>query len=349
MSAETLSIIRPDDWHLHLRDDTALTTTVPHSARVFARAVVMPNLKPPVVTVADALAYHSRIQAAVPADMHFEPLMTLYLTDNTSKIDVEQAAADDRIIGIKYYPAGATTNSESGVTQLSKAYDVIERMQEVGLPLLIHGETTDPKTDIFDREAQFINDTLAPLQQRFPELRIVLEHITTSDAVQYVTEHSANLGATITVHHLLYNRTDMLAGGIKPHYFCMPILKRDTHQEALIRAATSGNTSFFLGTDSAPHLVATKLSSCGCAGVYSAPAAIELYATVFEAADALDHLEGFSSFNGADFYGLPRNTDRITLQRQEWQMPASFKFEDDVVIPIATSQTLRWKVKGSTG
>jgi dihydroorotase len=344
MSPTTLSLTLPDDWHLHLRDGDALRTTVPHTATQFGRAIVMPNLKPPVTTVAAALAYRERILAARPAHSNFTPLMTLYLTDSLALKELQLAVENEHVHAIKYYPAGATTNSDNGVTDIRVVYPLLEHMAATGLPLLVHGEVTDSATDIFDREKIFIDTVLSPLLQRLPELRVVLEHITTRDAVQFVSESGANVAATITVHHLLYNRNDLLAGGIRPHYYCLPVLKRNTHQAALIAAATSGNRKFFLGTDSAPHSRATKEHACGCAGVYSAPAALELYAEVFAQENALDKLEGFASFHGPDFYGLPRNQSRIQLQQQEWHMPASFPFLDADIIPIRANDVIRWRL-----
>ncbi len=344
MSSDTLSLTRPDDWHLHLRDGAALQTTVPHSAAQFGRAIIMPNLKPPVTRVSDAQAYRQRILDAVPADCEFDPLMTLYLTDSLAPTEVELAAADASVQAIKYYPAGATTNSDSGVTAIEKVYPALEAMEACGLPLLIHGEVTDSGVDIFDREPVFIDKVLAPLVQRFPKLRVVLEHITTQEAVAFVKAQGDNVAATITVHHLLYNRNHLLAGGVRPHFYCLPILKRDIHQQALIDAATSGNSKFFLGTDSAPHVRSGKETSCGCAGIYSAPAAIELYAEVFARQNALDKLESFASFNGADFYKLPRNTDTITLHKRAWTMPDSFPFNDEVVVPICAGETIAWQL-----
>lgn len=344
MSPDTLRLTLPDDWHLHLRDDAALATTVPHTAAQFGRAIIMPNLKPPVTTVGAALAYRDRILAARPAGSAFSPLMTLYLTDRLPSSEVQLAVDSEHVHAIKYYPAGATTNSDNGVTDIATVYPVLERMAELGLPLLVHGEVTDTAIDIFDREKIFIDTILSPLLQRLPELRVVLEHITTRDAVQFVREAPANVGATITAHHLLYNRNHLLSGGIRPHFYCLPVLKRNTHQEALIEAATSGNAKFFLGTDSAPHSRATKEHACGCAGIYSAPVALELYAEAFAQVDALDRLEGFASFHGADFYGLPRNTTHIVLQQQEWQMPASLPYLDADIIPIRANEAIQWRL-----
>lgn len=343
MTAETLRLIRPDDWHCHFRDQEALTTTVPHSARCFGRAIVMPNLRPPVTTVAAALDYRARIMATLPAANAFQPLMTLYLTDTLPLAEIDRAAASTEVAAVKYYPAGATTNSDSGVTAIDKVYPVLERMAEHGMPLLIHGEVTDPGVDIFDREQVFIDTVLAPLATRYPELKIVLEHITTRQAVEFVESAGNNVAATITVHHLLYNRNHLLAGGVRPHFYCLPILKRDLHQQALINAATSGSSKFFLGTDSAPHVKPSKETACGCAGIYTAPAALELYAEVFDSCGALDKLEGFASLHGPDFYGLPRNTGHITLIRQDWTMPADYPLADSVVIPIRAGETLAWR------
>jgi dihydroorotase len=344
MSPEKISLTRPDDWHLHLRDHEALTTTVPHTARVFGRAIIMPNLTPPVTTVEQAQAYRERILAAVPAGTQFQPLMTLYLTDTLDPQEIIRGVESGLIKAVKYYPAGATTNSENGVTDISRVYPVLEQMQALGLPLLIHGEVTAADIDIFDREQVFIDTVLQPLLQRFPTLRVVLEHITTSQAVQFIQQQSADVAATITAHHLLYNRNHLLAGRVRPHFYCLPILKRNVHQLALIEAATSGNPKFFLGTDSAPHVRELKENACGCAGIYSAPAALELYAQVFEQEQALDKLEGFASHYGADFYGLARNSSRISLRRSEWKMPAHYDFADSAVIPICAGETVRWQL-----
>lgn len=341
----TLTLTRPDDWHIHLRDGAALAHTVPAVARYFGRAIVMPNLVPPARTTAEALAYRERILAARPAGSAFEPLMVLYLTDNTSADEIVKAKASGLVHAVKLYPAGATTNSDSGVTDIAQTYPALEKMAEVGLPLLLHGEVTHADVDIFDREKVFLDTVLAPLLQRFPTLKVVLEHITTEDAAGFVAEAPANVGATITAHHLLFNRNHMLVGGVRPHYFCLPILKRRRHQEALVRAATSGNPKYFLGTDSAPHPKGAKESACGCAGSYTAHAALELYAEVFEAAGALDRLEGFASFHGPDFYGLPRNGDRITLVKKEWPVPETYPFGNDVVVPIRAGATLSWCIQ----
>jgi dihydroorotase len=348
MSLTTLSITQPDDWHLHLRDGEALKTTVAHSARIFARAIVMPNLKPPVTTVAQALSYRQRILSCVPQGGTFEPLMTLYLTDQLDTQEVQRAYEEDCVHAIKFYPAGATTNSESGVAELECAYPALEKMAEIGLPLLIHGEVTDSKVDIFDRERVFIETVLAPLTQKFPDLKIVLEHITTIDAVEFVTGQGENIAATITPHHLLLNRNDLLVGGVRPHFYCLPILKRNIHQRALITAATSGNPKFFLGTDSAPHSIETKETSCGCAGIYSAHAALELYAEVFEAENTLDKLEGFASFFGADFYNLPRNQAQITLSKTPSTVPAEFLLGSGSVIPMRANESVSWSAYEAT-
>ena len=349
MSSDYISIVRPDDWHLHLRDGSALRTTVPHTARVFGRAIVMPNLKPPITSISSALSYRERILAATPERSSFKPLMTLYLTDTLKLEEIDLLAKSEEVIAIKYYPAGATTNSENGVTSIENVYPIIERMEELSIPLLLHGETTDPNTDIFDREKEFLDLTLTPLCKRFPELKIVLEHITTSDSVDFVSEINQNIAATITAHHLLYNRNDMLAGGVRPHFYCLPILKRSTHTQALRAAAISGNSKFFLGTDSAPHAKELKEHSCGCAGIYSSPAAIELYAEVFEELNSLDKLEAFASFHGADFYGLARNQEEIILQKSEWLVPPSYQLDKTLVVPIRANEAIRWKlVKGET-
>ena len=341
---DKLTITRPDDWHIHLRDNEFLNTTVADVARYFGRAIVMPNLKPPVTSCVQAMAYRQRILAQLDSSSHFDPLMTLYLTDNTSAEEITRACDDANIYAIKYYPAGATTNSDSGVTQLEKCYPLLEIMAGRGLPLLLHGEVTDADIDIFDREQVFIERTLAPLVRRFPSLKIVMEHITTAEAVQFVQESPANIAATVTVQHLLFNRNDMLVGGIRPHYYCLPILKRHRHQQALLQAVTSGNSKFFLGTDSAPHSQETKETSCGCAGCYTAPAAIELYATIFERMNALQHLEGFASHHGPDFYSLPRNSDQITLVKQPWQMPKQVTVGDQQLIPLLAGETIHWQV-----
>jgi dihydroorotase len=341
---DTITITRPDDWHIHFRDDAAMASVLPDTARVFGRAIAMPNLKPPVTTVALAAAYQARLLAAVPAGNTFEPLMTLYLTDNTAAEEVFLAQQSGFIHAVKYYPAGATTNSDSGVTDLARAYLAIAAMEEAGMPLLLHGEVTDPEVDVFDREAVFIERHLTRLMRDFPRLKIVLEHITTRQAAEFVAAAPATVAATLTVHHLLYNRNAMFQGGIRPHLYCLPILKRETHRQALVAAAISGNPKFFLGTDSAPHALGAKESSCGCAGIYSAHAAIELYAEVFDAAGALDKLEAFASFYGADFYGLPRNLDTITLQRESWLAPQQLSMGEAQLIPLRGGETIHWRV-----
>ena len=338
-----LTLTRPDDWHLHLRDGAALTTTVPDTARAFYRAIVMPNLKPPVATVEAAIAYRQRILAALPKGMTFDPLMTLYLTPDLSPAIIRQAAASEHVYGVKLYPQGATTNSEAGVASLEGMLSTLEAMAETGFPLLVHGEVTDRSIDIFDREAVFLDRTLGPLMQRLPDLKVVLEHITTKDSVDFVSEHPT-MGATITVHHLMYERNDMLAGGIRPHLYCLPILKRSLHRDALIDAATSGASQFFLGTDSAPHAIGDKESDCGCAGCYTAPVALELYAEVFEAQGQLDRLEAFASFNGADFYGLPRNTETVTLTKTEASVPITRPFGDTEVRLLRGGETVAWSL-----
>ncbi|PZX30422.1 dihydro-orotase [Cupriavidus phytorum] len=342
---QKLTITRPDDWHLHLRDGAALAAVLPDTARQFARAIIMPNLKPPVTTVAQAQAYRARILAALPAGMQFEPLMTLYLTDNTSPEEIAAAKASGFVHGVKLYPAGATTNSDAGVTDIRRCYPALEAMQREGLPLLVHGEVTDPAIDIFDREAVFIEQVMTPLRRDMPELKVVFEHITTKDAAQYVRDASGPVGATITAHHLLYNRNAIFTGGIRPHYYCLPVLKRETHREALVAAATSGSERFFLGTDSAPHARGLKEHACGCAGCYTALHAMELYAEAFDAAGALDKLEAFASFNGPAFYGLPRNTGTLTLEREDWELPAELPYGDTTLVPLRGGETLRWKAR----
>lgn len=339
----TISIIRPDDWHVHLRDGEALNTTVPDISRYFGRAIVMPNLVPPVTNAELAQEYYQRIMAN-STQAHFNPLMVIYLTDSTTVEDIEQAKASGIVYAAKLYPAGATTNSSSGVTQIENIYPVLEAMQKVGMPLLIHGEVTTADIDIFDREHIFIETILTPLVAKFTQLKIVLEHITTKQAVDFVKSAGNNVAATITVHHLLYNRNDMLVGGIRPHYFCLPILKRNIHQQALIEAATSGNSKFFLGTDSAPHPQHAKESACGCAGAYTAHAAIELYAEVFEQENALDMLEAFASINGPTFYELPVNTDTITLAKKSWSVPETMAFGNDKVVPVRANESIAWQV-----
>ena len=340
----TLTLTRPDDWHLHLRDGAALAAVLPHTARQFARAIVMPNLKPPVTTVADAAAYLQRILAALPAGMSFEPLMTLYLTDNTTADEVGRAADSGFVKAIKLYPAGATTNSDAGVTAIEKTFPALAEMEKRGLPLLVHGEATDPAIDVFDREAVFIDTVLAPLVQRFPGLKVVMEHITTRDAADFVSAAGPQIAATITAHHLLFNRNAIFQGGVRPHYYCLPILKREVHRQSLLQAATSGNAKFFLGTDSAPHAQGAKEHACGCAGCYTAHAAIELYAMAFEQAGALDQLEAFASFHGADFYGLPRNTGTVTLRRETWTTPTGFPFGEQVLVPLLAGESLPWRL-----
>jgi dihydroorotase len=341
----TITLTRPDDWHLHLRDGAALAAVLPDTARQFARAIVMPNLRPPVTTAALAAAYRERILAALPAGRRFEPLMTLYLTDNTPPAEIDRARASGIVHAVKYYPAGATTNSDSGVTAIGKCFDVLARMEAAGMPLLVHGEVTDADVDIFDRERAFIERVLAPLLQRFPRLRVVLEHITTTEAVQFVTSAGPNVAATITAHHLLMNRNAMLAGGIRPHHYCLPVLKREAHRQALLRAAASGNPKFFLGTDSAPHGRTAKEAACGCAGCYTAHAALELYAEAFEQAGALDRLEAFAGFFGADFYGLPRNAEKVTLVQEEWQAPSHQPLGEDVLVPLRAGEAIRWRME----
>ena len=339
----TLTLTRPDDWHLHVRDGAALHTVVPHTAAQFGRAIIMPNLKPPVTTAAQALAYKARIQAAVPAGVAFEPLMTLYLTDNLP-VDEIARAKDAGVVAAKLYPAGATTNSDAGVTDLRKTYKTLEAMQKAGLLLLVHGEVTSSDIDLFDREAVFIDTQLIPLRRDFPELKIVFEHITTLEAAQYVAQADRYTCATITAHHLLYNRNAIFTGGIRPHYYCLPVLKRETHRQALVQAATSGSPKFFLGTDSAPHPSALKEHASGCAGCYTAHAAMELYAQAFDTAGALDKLEGFASFHGADFYGLPRNSGSITLKRESWTPPEDFAFGEARLKPLAAGEPLAWRM-----
>ena len=340
-----ISITRPDDWHVHLRDGAALPDTCADMARYFGRAIVMPNLTPPVTTVAEALRYRERImhaQQGLPRT--FDPLMVLYLTDQTDAAEIHLAAAADHVHGVKLYPAGATTNSDDGVAKLDDLFGTLAAMEEVDLPLLIHGEVTDHSVDIFDREKVFIERHLAPIVERFPGLRVVLEHITTADAVAFVREAGPKVAATITAHHLMFNRNHMLVGGIRPHYYCLPVLKRNTHQNELLEAATSGNPRFFLGTDSAPHSTGSKESSCGCAGVYTAHAALEFYAEVFDELDALDKLEAFASHFGPDFYGLPRNTDTITLSKDAWDVPAQRSLGDTTLTPLRSGESVHWRV-----
>ncbi len=339
----TLTITRPDDWHVHLRDGAVLADVVPHTARQFGRAIVMPNLKPPVTTTAMAAAYRERILAAVPQGVAFEPLMVLYLTDNTTADEIRRAVNSGFVHGVKLYPAGATTNSDAGVTDLQRCMGALEAMQALGLPLLIHGEVTDADIDLFDREAVFIDKILQPLRRQLPALRIVFEHITTKDAADYVREAEGDMAATITAHHLLYNRNALFKGGIRPHYYCLPVLKREIHRQALVAAATSGNPRFFLGTDSAPHPKGLKEHACGCAGCYTALHAMELYTQVFEQVGALDKLEGFASFHGPDFYRLPRNEGTLTLKRETWSIPDELKLGETTLVPLDAGQALQWK------
>lgn len=340
-----ITITRPDDWHLHLRDGEALAAVLAHTAAQFGRAIVMPNLKPPVTSVEQAAAYRARILAALPAGAAFEPLLTLYLTDNTPASEIARAAASGFVKAVKLYPAGATTNSDAGLTDIAKAYDTLAEMERVGLPLLVHGEVTDPAIDLFDREKVFIDTVLLPLTQRFPKLKVVMEHITTRDAAEFVAAAPSTVAATITAHHLLYNRNAIFLGGVRPHWYCLPVLKRETHRQALVAAATSGSPKFFLGTDSAPHAKGAKEAACGCAGCYTAYAAIELYAEAFEQAGALDQLETFASFNGPDWYGLPRNGSKITLAKQDWTVPADYPYAGgERIVPLRAGETLSWKM-----
>ncbi|WP_431821447.1 dihydroorotase [Burkholderia sp. F1] len=346
-SPATLTLARPDDWHLHVRDGEMLAAVLPHTARQFGRAIIMPNLKPPVTTTAQAQAYRERILAAVPAGVTFEPLMTLYLTDNTPPDEIRRARESGFVHGVKLYPAGATTNSDHGVTDLAKCAKTLEAMQEAGMPLLVHGEVTDASIDLFDREKVFIDRVMTPLRRDFPGLKVVFEHITTKDAADYVRDADAApglIGATITAHHLLYNRNAIFVGGIRPHYYCLPVLKRETHRVALVEAATSGNPRFFLGTDSAPHARNAKEAACGCAGCYTALHALELYAEAFDNAGALDKLEGFASFYGADFYGLPRATETVTLRREPWELPLEILAGDTPVVPLRAGESIGWKL-----
>ena len=341
---DSLTLTRPDDWHLHLRDGEALAAVVGASARQFARAIVMPNLKPPVTTVAQAQAYRDRIVAALPPGTDFTPLMTLYMTDRTEPDEIRRAAQSGVVHAVKLYPAGATTNSDAGVTDLAHTYRALEAMQACAMPLLIHGEVTDHTVDVFDREAVFIDTVLAPLRCRFPELRVVLEHITTREAAQYVSEATGPIAATITAHHLLWNRNAIFTGGLRPHWYCLPVLKREQHREALVAAATSGSPKFFLGTDSAPHAARLKEHASACAGCYTAPHALELYATAFERAGALHRLEAFASFHGPDFYRLPRNTTRVELRRETWQIPEALPCGADTIVPLAGGESLNWRL-----
>lgn len=340
----TLTLIRPDDWHLHVRDGDALGVVVPHSARCFGRALVMPNLKPPVTTVAQALAYRERILAAVPGDVKFEPLMSLYLTDDTPPDEIGKAAASGGVIAAKLYPAGATTHSDQGVTAVERIYPVLERMEKLGFVLCVHGEVTDADVDVFDRERVFVEKVLSPLVRHFPGLKVVFEHITTSEAAQFVRAASVNVAATVTAHHLAYDRNALFAGGLRPHYYCLPVLKREIHRQALIHAVTCGNPRFFLGTDSAPHAVHAKETACGCAGCYTAPLALGLYAEVFAAANELHRLEAFASLNGPAFYGLPPNAEKITLERESWQVPDHYAYCGDRLMPLRAGASVAWKV-----
>ncbi|MDR3352881.1 MAG: dihydroorotase [Zoogloeaceae bacterium] len=347
MKENSITLTRPDDWHLHLRDGPALAAVLGHSARRFARAIVMPNLKPPITTVDQAAAYRARILAALPAGYAFAPLMTLYLTDATPVAEIEKAAASGFVKAIKLYPAGATTHSDAGVTRIERVFPLLAAMERLRLPLLVHGEVTDPDIDLFDREKVFVDTVLAPLLRRFPGLKVVMEHITTAEAAAFVQEGSANLSATITAHHLLYNRNAIFQGGLRPHWYCLPVLKRERHRQALVQAATSGSPRFFLGTDSAPHAQGAKEAACACAGCYTAHAALELYAEAFAAAGALDRLEAFASFHGPDFYGLPRNQTRITLIQEDWRVPDGYPYPDatEMLVPLCAGETLRWKIQ----
>jgi len=346
-STQSLIITRPDDWHLHLRDGSALEVVLPHTASQFARAVIMPNLKPPVTTTALALEYRERILAALPKGLEFEPLMTLYLTDVTQPEEIK-TAFEAGVVSCKLYPSGATTNSDSGVTRIENIYPVLEAMQRYGLKLLIHAEVTDPEVDLFDREAVFIERHLKPLRSHFPELKVVFEHITTQDAVEFVKSQASHTAATLTAHHLLLNRNAIFVGGVRPHYYCLPVLKRERHRLALLAAATSADPRFFLGTDSAPHAAHLKEHECGCAGCYTAASAMELYAQAFESVQALDKLEGFASFFGADFYGLPRNKGHLILRRESWQLPESFPYGGDQLKPLFAKEKLSWRVVGQS-
>lgn len=343
-SLTRLTITQPDDWHLHLRDGAALASVLPYSARQFARAIVMPNLKPPVTTVALAGSYRERILQALPAEVRFEPLMTLYLTDNTTPAEIDLARASGFVHAVKYYPAGATTNSESGVTRIERAYSVLEAMQRADVPLLMHGEVTTPGVDIFDRERVFIDTVLAQIVRRFPALRIVLEHVTTRDAVSFVESAGPNIAATVTAHHLLHNRNALFQGGLRPHWYCLPVLKREEHRAALVGAATGGSAKFFLGTDSAPHPRSEKESACGCAGCFTAHAALELYAEAFDAAGALDRLEAFASFRGPDFYRLPRNTESVTLEKSGLDITPAIAYGDDTLVPLRAGERIAWRL-----
>ncbi|MCX7084223.1 MAG: dihydroorotase [Methylococcales bacterium] len=341
---KTLTLTKPDDWHIHVRNAAVLKTVLPHTAKQFGRAIIMPNLKPPVTTVADALNYREEILSALPDETQFEPLMTLYLTAQTELSEIKKAAESEFVHAFKMYPAGATTNSDAGVANICGIYPLLAELEKYDIPLLIHGEVTDPLSDIFDREHLFVKSTLTEIVDKFPNLRIVLEHVTTTEAVEFVLSAGPNIAATITPQHLLYNRNALLAGGIRPHYYCLPIIKRESHRQSLIKAATSGNPKFFLGTDSAPHLTHTKENACGCAGCFSAHAAIELYAEAFELANALDKLEGFASFYGADFYHLPRNTDTITLEKTPWSVPLSYGEDEIHITPLKAGEEINWKI-----
>ncbi|MCW8918042.1 MAG: dihydroorotase [Gammaproteobacteria bacterium] len=344
MTTERITLTRPDDWHLHLRDGDGLKAVVGHTARQFHRAIVMPNLRPPLTTTAQALAYRERILSALPTGSGFEPLMTLYLTDNTSPQEIQRAWESGVVKAVKLYPAGATTNSDAGVSHIYKPEAALRAMAEVGMPLLVHGEVTEPHVDIFDRESVFLDTVLKPLLDHIPDLKVVAEHITTREMADFVLHAGDKVAATLTPQHLLLNRNALLVGGIRPHHYCLPVLKRESHREVLLEVATSGNPKFFLGTDSAPHARSAKESACGCAGIYSAHAAIELYAEAFEQAGALERLQGFASHHGADFYGLPRNADTITLERRAWQVPASYPFADEVVVPLRAGEAVAWRL-----
>jgi len=339
-----LTLTRPDDWHLHVRDGGALRTVVPHTARQFARAIIMPNLQPPVTTTDQALGYRKRVLAAVPTDADFTPLMTLYLTDTTAPAEIARAKASGQVHAVKLYPAGATTHADAGVTNIKRTHAALAAMEEHGLPLLVHAEVTDKLVDVFDREAVFIDTHLAPLAARFPRLKIVLEHVTTREGIEFVTQSPDTVAATITAHHLLLNRNAMFTGGLRPHAYCLPVLKREIHRDAVMQAATSGNPKFFLGTDSAPHAKERKETACGCAGIYTAHAALELYAQAFEQAGALDRLEAFASHFGADFYGLPRNTGTLTLEKTDWVVPDGYPLDDSTVVPMGAGETLHWRL-----
>lgn len=343
---DKLTFTRPDDWHLHVRDGNAMRSVLPDTARRFARAIIMPNLKPPIVTTAQAAAYRARILSALPDELagRFDPLMTLYLTDTTSPEEMTRAKESGFVQAVKLYPAGATTHSDAGVTDIAHCEAVLANMEKLDIPLLVHGEVVDPAVDMFDREKIFIDRVLTPLLQRFPGLRVVFEHITTTEAVEFVQTAPNRIAATITAHHLMLNRNALFTGGLRPHHYCLPVLKREVHRQALIKAATSGHARFFLGTDSAPHPVKDKESACGCAGIYSAHAAIEFYAEVFEQAGRLDRLEAFASFHGPDFYGLPRNSDQISLIRESWQIPEQVEFDEDKLIPLGAGEQMRWKL-----